>query len=392
MTGAPFHPSRIELSQSALRHNVRFLRELIGPQTALCSVIKGNAYGHGIRPFVAMARKCGLDRFAVFSADEAYEAWTAADGCCDVVVMGEIDGDALAWAVESGVAFYAFDLERLDAAAAAATRTGRPARVHIELETGLNRTGFDAGALPSVVERLARHGDALKVEGLCTHFAGAESTGNYWRIRGQVTSFGLLADTLREAGVHAPRHTACSAAAFVFPETRMDMVRFGIAQYGFWPSQETRMHHLLQQQQPEGAVAPADPLQRVLKWESRVMSVKRVKAGEFVGYGTSYLTTRPQTVAGVPVGYFHGFSRSRSNLGHVLVHGRRAPVIGLVNMSMLTVDVTDIDGVRAGDEVVVIGRQRKAQITVGAFSDLTGDLNYEVLVRLPSEIPRIIVP
>jgi len=135
-----------------------------------------------------------------------------------------------------------------------------------------------------------------------------------------------------------------------------------------------------------------DPLRRVLRWRSRIMHVKDVPPGEFVGYGTSYLTTRPQKIALVPVGYTHGFARRLSNLGQVLLRGRRAPVIGLVNMNVMTIDVTDFGDVRRDEEVVIIGRQRKAHISVASFSDLTRYLNYELLVRIPSEIPRIVVP
>jgi alanine racemase len=135
-----------------------------------------------------------------------------------------------------------------------------------------------------------------------------------------------------------------------------------------------------------------DALRRVMKWYSRVMAIQHVAPGEFVGYGNAYLTTRCQRIASVPVGYAHGFSRSLSNLGHVLVHGRHAQVVGTVNMNMMLVDVTDMPDVRPGDEVVIIGRQGRLSISVGSFSDLTRNLNYEVLVRIPSEIPRVVVP
>ena len=134
-----------------------------------------------------------------------------------------------------------------------------------------------------------------------------------------------------------------------------------------------------------------DPLKRVLTWKSRVMSIKQVGPGEFVGYGTSYLTTRPHRVATVPVGYFHGFPRSLSNVGRALIRGRRVAIVGYINMSMLLINVTDVPDASVDDEIVLIGKQNKSQITVGSFSDLTNLLNYEVLVRIPSEIPRVVV-
>lgn len=386
-----FSPCQIELSEAALRQNIRFLEAQIGSGTRFCSVIKGNAYGHGIETFVPLAERCGVRRFAVFSGDEALRAQRSLTQTSDVLVMGDLDGPAIEWAVESGIGFYVFDRGRLDAAEAAARRVGRRARVHLEVETGLHRTGFDRAELRRVVRRLVEAADVLSVDGVTTHYAGAESVGNYLRIQHQLAAFRETVTWLRAEGVTPPlRHTACSAAALTYPETRMDLVRFGIAHYGFWPSQETRMHWALRNDD-ESNRRSADPLRRVMRLKSRVMAVKHVPRGEFVGYGTAYLTTRRQTFAAVPVGYFHGFARSLSNLGHVLVCGRRAPVAGLVNMNMMMVDVTDIPAVQSGDEVVIIGRQKRAEITVASFSDMTRFLNYEVLVRLPSDIPRVVV-
>jgi alanine racemase len=385
-----FHSSTIELSESALRKNIRFLRSYIGPDTIFSSVIKGNAYGHGINVFVPLAEKCGVRHFSVFSADEAHKALQARGRDSHIMIMGHVDGDALEWAVANGLSFYAFDLDRLQQALWVARKVGKPARVHLELETGLHRTGLEGESLRRAVALVRDNPDAVTVEGACTHYAGAESVGNYLRIKQQIASFGEQCDGLQGEGLPIVRHSACSAAALTYPETIGDMVRFGIAQYGFWSSQETRMYYYLHNM-PEDGRRVQDPLRRVMRWKSRVMSIKEVPPGEFVGYGTSYITTRKQRIAGVPVGYFHGFARSLSNLGHVLVRGRRAPVVGYVNMNMMMIDVTDVPGAAKGDEVVIIGKQKKMNISVASFSDLTRYLNYEVLVRLPAEIPRVVV-
>ena len=386
------HSSCIELSQAALRRNLRFLQRHVGPGVRFCSVIKGNAYGHSIRHFVPMAERCGVRQFAVFSADEALAALTARtveDSA--VLIMGAIDDEELGWAIENEVSFFVFDLCRLRAALSSALRIGRPARVHLELETGLNRTGLEQERLQQAAALILASPGALRLEGVCTHLAGAENVSNYLRISGQLETFTRLCRRLERSGL-APglRHSACSAAALRYPESVMDMVRVGVAQYGFWPTKEVRKDYRLKHQEGSGRRA-VDPLRRVMRWRSRVMSIKEVAPGEFVGYGTSYQTSRRQRLAVVPVGYFHGFARSLSNLGHLLVRGRRAPVAGTVNMNMVMIDVTDVPGVARGDEVVIIGRQRKAHLTVASFSDLTQFLNYEVLVRLPGEIPRVVV-
>lgn len=387
-----FHPSVIELSKSAFRHNLRFLRNRLSPSTVFCSVIKGNAYGHGIKNFLPMAEACGVRQFAVFDASEALEAFESREADSEIFIMGAIDDPAaIEWAVENGVGFYIFDTERLEVAIAAARKIGKPARIHLELETGLNRMGLYGENLDTAIEMVRCNPKHAQVDGTCTHFAGAESIANYVRIQKQLESYTLTCMRLEQMGFPlGRRHTACSAAALRFPETQMDMARIGIAQYGFWPNRETEMDYMLS----NGNVPRAQmvrTLRRMLRWSSRVMNVKTVRPGEFIGYGTSYQTTTTQRIAAVPVGYFHGFTRNLSNLGMVLIHGRRAQVVGSVNMNMTLVDVTHIPNVQKGDEVVIIGRQNKAHIDVASFSDMTRIMNYELLVRLPSEIPRVIV-
>jgi alanine racemase len=386
-----FATSVIEISRSALRNNIRFLSEMLGPNAGFSSVIKGNAYGHGIATFVPLAERCGVRHFSVFGADEALAAQRAL--CCDseIMIMGAIDDDELAWAIEHGVSFYVFEMGRLESALATARAVGRPARIHLELETGLNRTGFRADEIERPAGLIRDNREQFALEGVCTHYAGAESEGNYLRIQRQIQTFHDLVGALARLGLRfRVRHTACSAAAFTYPETIMELARIGIAQYGYWSSRETQMRYFLARKQTADERVP-DPLRRVIKWKSRVMAVQPVPEGEFVGYGASRLTTKPGRLAAVPVGYFHGFSRAMSNLGHVLIRGRRAPVAGVVNMNMMMVDVSDIPGVEKGDQVVLIGKQRKAEITVGFFGDMTRDMTYEVLVRLPSEIPRVTV-
>jgi len=382
-----FATSVIEIDPRALAHNLRFLRRQLGDRPVLCSVIKGNAYGHGIECFVPLAEEAGVRQFAVFSAEEARRAHAASTRPqTRTMIMGCIDAPELEWAIERGLSFWVFDLQRLRDAVEAAGRVGRPARIHLELETGLHRTGLDEPALPAVLDVLREAGPRVRVLGVCTHYAGAESVSNYLRIHQQRERFERLCGVLEAGGLSWElRHTACSAAALTYPGTIMDLARIGIAQYGFWPSRETRMHHLTRSGRPG-----ARPLRRLLTWKSRIMALKDVPAGEFVGYGTSYLPERDNRIAVVPVGYADGYSRSLSNLGRVLIHGRRASVVGVVNMSALLVDVTRVPGVGLGDEVVLIGKQGRLSITVASFSELTRMVDYETLCRLPPDIPRVV--
>lgn len=384
-------PVTIELSEKALRANFRYLRKQIGTEPRISCVVKGNAYGHGIGSFVPLAEKIGVDHFSVFSALEARQVLSSSNGSSEIMIMGYIDNEDLGWALSNNISFWVFELDRLEAAVSSARHTGKQARIHLELETGMNRTGFDMDELVRVLEIIRRNAAEVSVEGVCTHFSGAESIGNYLRIQNQIKKFRDMCTWLKNSGVeYGIRHTACSASALTYPETIMDMVRFGIALYGFWPSRETRIRHLLGTD-GKSTVHQRDPLRRILRMKSKVMSTKIVAPGEFVGYGNSYQTAKRERLAAVPVGYSTGFARSLSNLGHVLIRGRRCKVTGIVNMSMIMVDVSHLGDVQKGEEVVIIGRNGNSCITVASFSDITTNLNYELLVRLPSEIPRMIV-
>ncbi|MFO8061596.1 MAG: alanine racemase [bacterium] len=380
------HTSSIELSKSSYKKNLSYLQKRIG-KAKFVSVIKGNAYGHGIEQFLPMAESCGVDYFAVFNAYEAERALSAKQPETTIMIMGMIENDELQWAIENGLTFYVFNRERLDSALKYAKKSGRKARIHIEIETGLNRTGFEEYELEYVAELINNNRKFFSVEGICTHYAGAESVANYRRILDQIQCFKRIKRQLKTLNIQAKYyHSACSAAALTYPKTIMNMVRIGIAQYGFWPSKETKMYNILTANKKK----MKDPLRRVLKWKSSIMDLKDVSPGEFISYGNSYLTEKRKRIASVPVGYGNGYSRNLSNTGHVLVKGRKAPVMGLINMNMFLIDVTGIKDISIGDEVVLIGRQKSQTITVASFIEYSNHVNYELLTRLPPDIPRTV--
>lgn len=225
-----FQTSIIELSKSAYKKNLRFLKGKIGKNTKFSSVIKGNSYGHGIEVFVPMAEECGVRHFSVFDAYEALRTLNSRTCESDIMIMGAIDNNELEWAIENDISFYIFDLDRLNAAFKAAKRVNKPARIHLKLETGLNRMGLDEDALDEVFEKVKRNQKQIDVVGVCTHLAGAESSSNYLRIRNQINKYNRIVEYLKEKSIDVGlKHAACSAALFNYPETTMDMVRVGIA-------------------------------------------------------------------------------------------------------------------------------------------------------------------
>jgi alanine racemase len=378
------HTSYIELNKQALQENITFLKSLLpSAATRFSMVVKANAYGHGIEELLPMAEDYGIDHFSVFSVAEAMRVQKATCSISEIMILGFIDDDYLEWAIREEVSFYVFSMERLEATLAAAKKVGKAAKIHIELETGMHRTGFCDDQIHEMTEFVLANRENLHLEGVCTHYAGAEDFENHERIKNQIQTFRKLCTELARKGLTPTyRHTACSGALFNFPEAIMDMVRIGIASYGFWPNQETRQLFLQKNNLPH------DPLKRILTWKSKVLSVNKVPANAYVSYGKSYQTTRPSRIATVPVGYGYGFSRNLSNNGRILVGGRQAPVVGFVNMNMVVIDVTDIPGVRVHDEAVLIGKQGDQTMTVSSFSDMNNSLNYELLTRLPDHIPK----
>ena len=378
--------SVIEINSIAHKENITFLRNIFGKKTIISSVVKGNAYGHGLKEFVEMAFANGVTHFSVFDVEEAKIVFDTLEDKVTILIMGFVADDDLEWVIKNQIEFFVFERYRLAKTSKIAKKLKQKAIVHIEVETGMNRTGFELRTVSKVAKYLIKEKENIYFKGLCTHYAGAESIANYFRVSKQIEVFKKVEGIFKSEGIQPKiRHSACSAASIAFPETRMDLVRIGIIQYGFWPSQEILVSYLNSKKNK------IDPLQRVISWKSEVMSIKRVKSGEFIGYGTSYIARDNMKIATIPLGYSHGYCRSLSNQGKVLINGQYCDVIGTVNMNMLTVNITEINNVKKGDEVVLIGNQKSLSLSVASFSDLSNMLNYELLSRISKTIPRKIL-
>ncbi|MGM0582007.1 MAG: alanine racemase [Bacteroidota bacterium] len=389
-----FSTSVITLSKSAVRQNVRFVKKKLADNVLLSAVLKGNAYGHGIKEMVPLFESANIKHFSVFSIHEAEQVCQVKKKSTGIMIMGWMEDEETERAIENDVEFYVFEIGRLKAAIHYAKKLGKKAMIHLEVETGMNRTGFEEDHLGEVMEMMKENEDHISFEGLCTHYAGAESITNYLRVVDQIKKYDKIYDSFKKNGlVPKRRHTACSAAAMSYPETQMDMVRIGILLYGFWPSQETFIAYQRSNGYGQEGVnrRVKHPLKRVISWRSKIMSVKEVPVGEFIGYGTSYQAPKRMKVATVPVGYAYGFARSLSNQGRVIVNGKRVAVISTVNMNLMIINVTECKNVGKGDEVIMIGSNGKVTVTVSSFGELSNQLNYELLSRLPMDIPRRVV-
>ncbi len=381
------HSSRLELSQSALKKNINFLRKKIGSEPRFSAVVKANAYGHGVSQMVKMLERCGVDHFSVASAFEAEEVHNACLPMSTVMIMGILYDEDLEWVIGNDIEFYVFNHHRLPTIRQVAEKLGKKAKVHIEVETGTNRTGMSEPFFPEAIDYLIEHQQFFEFVGVCTHLGGAESFSHREKIQGQIERYHRYLRILEEKNVR-PRyqHIACSAAALAYPETRMDLVRIGVATYGFWPSREIYYHHLQEVNKKKD-----NPLHRIVSWKTDIMDIKTVPEGEYIGYGTAYQALREMRVAVLPLGYSNGYPRDLSNQGYVLIKGRKAPIVGLINMNLFMVDISHIPEAQLGDEVVLLGKQRNSTIKVRSFTEPAHLLNNEMLSRLPTAIPRVIV-
>ncbi len=378
--------STIEISREALSNNIKFIRSQLGDGIEISPVIKGNAYGHGIEEIVPIFESLHIRHFSVFSSEEAKRAFGVKKEETSIMIMGYIDEEDYPFVVANNIEHYIFEIPLLKKSLETAKALGKKAIVHLDLETGMHRTGLSKKELDQTVEILFENKEHFIIRGVATHLAGAESMANYCRIMEQLRVFKKRINYLRKMGIEAEfNHTASSAAAITYPQSRMNLVRIGILVYGFWPTRETFIQYLSKKSDK------SDPLQRAIRWKSRIMSIKTVKEGEFIGYGFSYQAQNDMKIALVPVGYANGYSRMLSNNGHVLVHSQRANVIGTVNMNMILIDCSHLEKVEIGNEVVLLGKQGANEITVASFAEMNNSMNYELLARLPGNIQRNII-
>lgn len=235
--------SYIEISKSAYKKNIQFLRSEVGKKTVISAVVKGNAYGHGIENIVQIAEEAEIRHFSTFSADEALRVHQSSKNKSQIMILGMVANVDIPEIILKNISFYIFEFDRLEAAIDAAKLTGTKAKIHIEVETGFHRTGFEWEKKEKLIQVLKKNREYLQLSGLCTHFAGAESISNYVRVREQIKKYHLFKDWFSKEEIQFEKyHTACSAATLSYPETILDMVRIGIASYGLWPTQETYMY------------------------------------------------------------------------------------------------------------------------------------------------------
>jgi len=362
--------ARIDLG--AIERNCSHLSSLTGAGTELCAVVKADAYGHGQAECARAALAGGASWLGVATASEA-SSLRQSGLDSRVLVMGALTGADAREAVDADADVVAWSGALVDELATLAARAGRPARVHVKLDTGMGRLGTkDAAAARALADRVATD-QRLDLAGVMTHFATADELGDD-HFPAQLTAFNRFVSDVRAAHPGVVAHAANSAAAYREPASHHDMVRCGIAVYGLDPFQD-------------------DPERRglwpALALESYLADVKRFEAGESAGYGRRWRAEAPTSVGVAPIGYGDGVRRALSPGADVLIRGRRYPLAGTVSMDNITIDLGDDSEVAPGDAVVLIGAQAGERILCEEVARRLDTINYEVTCGLTRRVERL---
>ena len=386
--GASSRSSVIEIDAGALRHNVGVFRGLLASGCRLGAVVKADAYGHGLLA-VLPALHPEIDALYVIAPGDALRvrAWEERTGAArrDLLVLGVVGPEEAVALARAGVAAVVGD-PGWRAWVGPLREAGVTLAVHVHVDTGLGREGFLPEEIAGGLEGIAAVADAVDVVGVLTHFADTEDVTEQTYARRQLARF---VDGERAlAAVIGPRrlerHAAASAPTLVLPESRLDVVRVGVSIYGLWPSRETRISARL-------VAGDLPDLRPVLSWRVHSQYVKELPAGSYVGYGCTHRCRDATRVAVLPVGYHDGYPRALSNRAHVIVNGRRCPVLGRVMMNHLIVDVTGVPGLPDRVRATLLGRDGGEEVGADDLAGWAGTINYEIVARLPAHLPRVVV-
>ena len=358
----------------AIEYNMEMMRRNLHQNVPMIVVIKTDAYGHGaVQVGRILEPKDYVWGYAVATADEAL-FMREHDLMKPVLVLGCVFPEQRRDMIERNIRVTCYTEEMAQNLSNLAVEMGKKAYVHIKLDTGMGRLGFLINEESAeVIQRIAAMPN-LVMEGMYTHFAKADETDKTFTQK-QIEKYQWMRKALTDRGVNFEfYHCSNSAGIIDMKEANMDLARAGISTYGMYPSEEVVKENV--------------PLQPAMELISHVTHVKWVEKGSTISYGATYVADSPRKIATIPVGYGDGYPRSLSNKGSVLIHGKRAPICGRICMDQFMVDVTDIEDVKFGDRVVLVGYDGEEHIPVDELSDLSGRFNYEFVCCLSKRIPR----
>ncbi len=366
---------RADIDLDAIIYNMNSMHEKIKPDTMMTAVIKADGYGHGAVEISKVLEGLPyLWGFAVATVDEAMELIDNGRKK-PILILGLSFSEHFYEIVQNDIRATVCDFSTAQKLSGIASELGKVCRIHIKLDTGMSRIGFqvnkDSAQDIFKISQLPN----IEIEGLFTHFARADEMSKEPAL-GQIAKYNEMLEYLRELNVEIPiKHCSNSAGIVEIPEANMDMVRAGITLYGLWPSEEVDKTRI--------------SLKPVMSLSSRITYIKELEPGRSISYGGTYTTDKRMKIATIPVGYADGYCRGLSNKGWVLIHGKKAYIRGRVCMDQCMVDVTDIEDVAIGDKVTLLGRDGQEEITLETLGELSGRFNYEFACLITPRVPRI---
>jgi len=379
----------VEVSRKAIQNNIIQFKKLIGNRVKLMAVVKANAYGHGLIEVGKIAIKSGANWLGVDSIDEAISLREGGIKA-PILILGYTLLSRLKDVVKYDLRQVVYNKETIKRFGSLTPKfLKNKIKVHLKVETGISRQGLEKEELLELVKLIKKY-PQIEIEGIYTHYANIEDTTNHNYAQQQLKRFKEAVELLERNGIKIPmKHTACSAAVILFPETYFDMVRLGISMYGLWPSKETFVS--AQDKNRKINLEPA------LTWKTKIAQIKNIKAGTSIGYGLTEKISQDSRIAILPIGYWDGYDRKLSGMGNVLIKGKRCKVLGRVCMNMIIVDIGHFASfgkegeVKLEDEVVLLGKQGQEEIAADELAQKIGTINYEVITRINPLIPRITV-
>ncbi len=368
-----YYRAYIKIDLDCITENILAMKKNLKEGTSVAAVIKTDGYGHGAVP-IAHALKNIVEAFAVATVEEAINL-RKHEIKNDIYILGFLPENRIDDVIEYEIRPAVFEYEMAQKISKKAAELGKTAKIHLKTDTGMRRIGFPVNEVSVQMIKEISKLPNIEIEGLFTHFACADS-GDKTMTEEQYQSFCWLIHRLEQEGIKIKiKHCNNSAGIIDFPNTSLDMVRAGIALYGMYPSNEVNKKTV--------------PLRPALSMKSHIIYLKEVDAGQSVSYGSTFVTTRKTLIATIPVGYGDGYPRNLSNRGFVLIHGKRARILGRICMDQFMADVTDIEEVCQGDEVTLIGRDKEDCITVEELAETGKGFHYEIVCDLGKRIPRV---
>ncbi len=373
-------PTWVEVSLTALRHNFCTVRDFVSPNATVCAVVKADAYGHGAPECAKALEAEGALWFGVTSADEGIILRDAGITGRILVMTGFFRGEEEA-IVKYDLTPAVWDWNHIELLEDAARKLDHDTvPVHLKVDTGMSRLGIDLRDLPTFVG-VMHDAEHVVLEGVFTHLASSEII-DAPDVDAQMVRFEDAIQTLIEAGFSPVYyHAANSAAIAVRPNTWKNMVRPGLSLYGYYLPFASVVSGT-----PDASLEL--PVQRVLSWKTRIMSIRDIGSHQPVGYNGAYVTQSPTRIAALPVGYADGFSRQLSSRGRVIVRDDYAAIIGNISMDITLIDITGIPGVDVGDEVILVGQSGRRKITAWEHASLANTVPYEILCGISKRVPR----